>query len=101
MRYRNVLFRLNCALFTISGRSVSLVGEGERKLLKEIVKQARNPVKSRLISPEIITKFKKKLSDFSDDVQDILKQEKEEKEVGEKTCMHCGDVERPSSAVWT
>ena len=32
-----------------SGRSVSLVGESERKLLKEIVKVAKNPVKSRVI----------------------------------------------------
>ena len=31
-------------------RSVTLVGEKERKLLKEIIKQARCPVKNRLIS---------------------------------------------------
>jgi len=34
-----------------SGRSVSLVGESERKLLKEIVKFAKNPVKSRVVPP--------------------------------------------------
>ncbi|KAL1455845.1 hypothetical protein MTO96_027734, partial [Rhipicephalus appendiculatus] len=32
-----------------SGRSVSMVGEQERKLLKEIVKQARTPVKQRIL----------------------------------------------------
>ena len=32
-------------------RSVSLVGEKERKILKEIVKQAKHPVKSRIIAP--------------------------------------------------
>ena len=32
-----------------SGRSVSLVGESERRLLKEIVRVAKNPVKSRVI----------------------------------------------------
>ena len=32
-------------------RSVSLVGEKERKILKEIVKQAKRPVKSRIIPP--------------------------------------------------
>lgn len=32
-------------------RSVSLVGEKERKILKEIVKQAKHPVKSRIIPP--------------------------------------------------
>lgn len=62
-------------------RSISLVGENGRKLLKEIVKEARNPVKSRVIAPEIIEKFKKKLKSFEDDVQEILKQEKEDREV--------------------
>ena len=32
-------------------RSISLVGEKERKVLKEIVKQAKRPVKSRTIPP--------------------------------------------------
>lgn len=31
------------------GRSVSLVGESERKMLKEIVKKAKAPVKARII----------------------------------------------------
>ena len=30
-------------------RSVTLVGEKERKILKDIVKKARNPVKSRIV----------------------------------------------------
>ena len=38
------------------GRAISLVGEKERKLLKDIVKKATNPVKSRTIpSGEIYT----------------------------------------------
>lgn len=32
-----------------AGVSVSLAGEAERKLVKQVVKKARNPVKSRLI----------------------------------------------------
>ena len=51
-------------------------------MLKEIVKEARRPVKSRVIPPEIIDKYRKKLLDFAADVHDILKQEREEKEVG-------------------
>lgn len=31
------------------GRSVSLVGETERKMLKEIVRKAKTPVKARVI----------------------------------------------------
>ncbi|XP_028391927.1 probable ATP-dependent RNA helicase DDX27 [Dendronephthya gigantea] len=65
----------------LSGRSISLVGEGERKLLKEIVKQARNPVKSRIVAPEVINKYKKKLGEFEADVQEILTQEREDKEL--------------------
>ena len=70
----------NASIFS-SFRSISLVGESERKLLKEIVKQAKNPVKSRIVAPEIINKFKNKLRGFEEDVQEILKQEKEDKEV--------------------
>ncbi len=36
---------------TLTHRSVSLVGEKERKVLKEIVKQAKHPVKSRILPP--------------------------------------------------
>lgn len=32
-----------------SGRAVSLVGEKERKMLKDIVKRARRPLKSRIV----------------------------------------------------
>lgn len=34
-----------------AGRSVSLIGEYERKLMKEIVKHAVNPLKQRMIAP--------------------------------------------------
>ena len=33
------------------GRSVSIIGEGDRKLFKEIVKKARHPVKNRILPP--------------------------------------------------
>ena len=36
-------------MFSFLSRSVSLAGEKERKMLKEIVKRARNPVKSRIV----------------------------------------------------
>lgn len=32
------------------GRSITLVGEQDRKMLKEVVKRARAPVKSRIVS---------------------------------------------------
>lgn len=47
-----------------AGVSVSLAGEKERKLVKEVVKRAKNPVKARVIPPEIIEKYKKKLEEL-------------------------------------
>lgn len=55
-----------------SGVSVSLAGEGERKVVKEIVKRANNPVKSRLIANEILAKYKKKLAMIDPDVERII-----------------------------
>ncbi|XP_068674830.1 probable ATP-dependent RNA helicase DDX27 isoform X2 [Montipora capricornis] len=64
-----------------SGRSVSLVGEKERKLLKEIVKLARTPVKSRIVPTEVIDKYNSKIEGLDQDLKEILKQESEEKEM--------------------
>lgn len=68
-----------------AGRSVTLVGEKERKLLKEIVKQARHPVKNRIVSQEMIKKYRMKIAKHEGHISDILKQEKEEKEVSDNT----------------
>eukprot|EP00117_Sycon_ciliatum_P002158 scpid38468/ scgid1211/ Probable ATP-dependent RNA helicase DDX27; DEAD box protein 27 len=64
-----------------SGRSVSLVGEKERKMLKQIIKDSGRSVKVRVVAPEVIEKFGKKLTDIEPKVKTILKQEAEEKEV--------------------
>lgn len=44
-----------------AGISVSLAGEKERKIVKDIIKNAENSVKNRIIPPEIIEKYRKKL----------------------------------------
>ncbi|KXJ25263.1 probable ATP-dependent RNA helicase DDX27 [Exaiptasia diaphana] len=64
-----------------SGRSVTLVGEKERKSLKEVVKNSRTQVKSRIIPPEVIEKYSSKVEALEADIKDILKQENEEKEM--------------------
>uniref|UniRef100_H2Z2N1 RNA helicase n=1 Tax=Ciona savignyi TaxID=51511 RepID=H2Z2N1_CIOSA len=64
-----------------SGRSVSLVGETERKLLKEIVKFAKNPVKSRVVPPDVISKFRDKLNDVEPEVGDVMRLEAHEKQL--------------------
>ncbi|XP_012232938.1 probable ATP-dependent RNA helicase DDX27 [Linepithema humile] len=63
------------------GVSVSLAGEQERFLVKEVIKQARNPVKNRIIPPDIIEKYNKKLQSLESDVENILQEEKSEREL--------------------
>ncbi|KAB5584016.1 hypothetical protein PHYPO_G00102540 [Pangasianodon hypophthalmus] len=63
------------------GRSVSLVGESERKMLKEIVKKAKAPVKARVIPQEVILKFRDLIEKLEKDIYAVLRLEKEEKEM--------------------
>merc|ERR1719167_900887 len=64
-----------------AGRSVSLAGEGERKMVRDIVKRARDPVKSRTVNAEIQTKYKAKLTKLEDDVNLVLEEEKADREL--------------------
>jgi len=50
-------------------------------LVKKIIKQAKNPVKNRIIPPNIIEKYNKKLQSLEPDIQKILQEEKSEKEL--------------------
>ncbi|XP_048506308.1 probable ATP-dependent RNA helicase DDX27 isoform X2 [Athalia rosae] len=63
------------------GVSVSLAGEQERSLVKEVIKQARNPVKNRIIAPDIIGKYNRRLEVLEKDIDRILQEEQEEKEL--------------------
>ncbi|XP_053985019.1 probable ATP-dependent RNA helicase DDX27 [Hylaeus volcanicus] len=63
------------------GVSVSLAGEQERSLVKEIIKNAKNPVKNRIIPPDIIEKYNKKLQSLEADVENILEEERNEREL--------------------
>ena len=62
-------------------RSITLVGEKGRKILKDVVKQAKCPPKTRSISQDIINKFKSRIDGFSTEIAEIVRQEAEEKEV--------------------
>ena len=70
-------------------RSVTLVGEGDRKILKAAIKRAagEDQVKHRTIPSEIVAKWSKKLEYLKDEIADVLREEKEEKQVwiGEPT----------------
>ena len=52
-------------------RSVSISGEGERKMVKEIVRRARDPVKARVVPVDIVEKYRKKLAILEADVTKV------------------------------
>ncbi|RUS90789.1 hypothetical protein EGW08_001408 [Elysia chlorotica] len=61
-----------------SGRSVTLVGEKERKVLKDVVKLAKAPLKTRIIPPDVISKYRDRIATIEDDIKAIMIEEKEE-----------------------
>lgn len=62
-----------------SGVSVSIAGEEDWKIIKQIIKRARNPVKNRVIPPDIIEKYNKKLEAVRSEMLHILEEEKTER----------------------
>ena len=67
-----------------TGRSISLVGENERHLLKDILKTCKVPAKMRIVPQEIIQIFRNKLEELEGDIEEILKME-----YGEKMLRSC------------
>ena len=66
-----------------AGISVSLAGEQERKIVKDIIKNAVNSVKNRIIPPEIIEKYRKKLLGLESEVRKVYEEERAEKELAQ------------------
>lgn len=62
-----------------SGVSVSIASEADRKIIKQIIKRARHPVKNRVIPLDIIAKYREKLEAISSEMRNILDEEKEER----------------------
>ncbi|XP_055530669.1 probable ATP-dependent RNA helicase DDX27 [Wyeomyia smithii] len=62
-----------------AGVSVSLAGELERKIVKDIIKNAVNPVKNRIIPPEIIEKYRNKVQALETEIEKVLQEERAEK----------------------
>ncbi|KAJ8401331.1 hypothetical protein AAFF_G00385620 [Aldrovandia affinis] len=63
------------------GRSVSLVGETERKMLKDIVRKAKTPVKARVLPQDVILKFRDRIELLEKDVYAVMRLEREEREM--------------------
>ncbi|CDH57360.1 dead-domain-containing protein [Lichtheimia corymbifera JMRC:FSU:9682] len=68
-----------------NGRSVTLVGEADRKMLKMAIKSANtgSQVKNRVIPAETIQKYKKKVDQLSPQIEEILQEEKQERAIRE------------------
>ncbi|KAI8097261.1 P-loop containing nucleoside triphosphate hydrolase protein [Halteromyces radiatus] len=63
-----------------NGRSVTLVGEQDRKMLKMAIKSANsNQVKNRVVAADTIQKYKAKVESLSTQIQEVLQEEKEER----------------------
>ncbi|KAK6045335.1 hypothetical protein COOONC_17159 [Cooperia oncophora] len=65
-----------------AGRSISLVGEDERKLLKEIINT--NPdrtLKQRMVAPEVVEAYRQRIDSLEESIRQIDLEEKEEKEL--------------------
>ena len=76
-----------------AGISVSLAGEQERKIVKDIIKNAVNPVKNRIIPPEIIEKYRKKLIMLELEIRAVYEEERAEKLLAQ-TEQQLGKTER-------
>ncbi|KAI9445269.1 DEAD-domain-containing protein [Lactarius indigo] len=65
------------------GRSVTLVGESDRKVLKAAIKRAagEDQVRHRTVPWEIVAKWAKKLESLKGEIAGVLTEEKEEKQL--------------------
>src|SRR5690606_9292353 len=62
------------------GRAVTLAGENDRKLLKMVIKNAdKKSIKHRVIHQEVITRYRERVSGLTEEVKEVLTQEKEDK----------------------
>lgn len=78
--YRQYLHRVGrTARAGKSGRSVSLVGESDRKTLKMVLKNAEIAPKQRLIEPAVLEEFRSRLNTMRSDVEALLEEEKAER----------------------
>ncbi|KAG6902869.1 nucleolar DEAD-box protein required for synthesis of 60S ribosomal subunit [Termitomyces sp. Mi166 len=65
------------------GRSVTLVGEADRKMLKTAIKYAAGQyqVRHRIIPVEVVNRWVQSLEELKHDIAAVLRDEKEEKEI--------------------
>lgn len=90
-----------------TGRSVSLADEEHRKMVREIIKNARNPVKNRVVPEAILEKYTKKIVKLQAEVKTVTGEEQAEREISSlenranrmENQLKNGEEERPER-VW-
>jgi hypothetical protein len=72
-----------CVFISVS-RSVTLVGEADRKMLKAAIKHSsgEDKIRHRIIPAEVVQTWFEKLENLNSEIADILTEEKEERQVG-------------------
>ncbi|TRY63930.1 hypothetical protein TCAL_00878 [Tigriopus californicus] len=63
------------------GRSISLADEEHRKMVKEIIRSARDPVKNRVIPVTIVDKYMNKIKGMAEQVKTVMEEEQAEREI--------------------
>ncbi|KAN0100637.1 P-loop containing nucleoside triphosphate hydrolase protein [Tylopilus felleus] len=66
-----------------SGRSLTLVGEGDRKMLKGVIKHSggEDNIRQRIVPTDVLTRWVKKVETLKLQIPSILQEEKEEKQM--------------------
>ncbi|KIM66183.1 hypothetical protein SCLCIDRAFT_1211412 [Scleroderma citrinum Foug A] len=66
-----------------SGRSITLVGESDRKMLKSVMKHSASDdnIRHRVIPADVVLKWSKKVDELKGEVVAVLHEEKEEKQL--------------------
>ncbi|KAG6842195.1 nucleolar DEAD-box protein required for synthesis of 60S ribosomal subunit [Blastosporella zonata] len=94
------------------GRSVTLVGEADRKMLKAAIKHGaggEDQVRHRIIPTEIVAKWVDSLEGLKDDIAMVLRDEKEEKQLrkaemelkkGENMIEHEAEIYSKPARTW-
>jgi ATP-dependent RNA helicase DDX27 len=79
LTYKNYIHRVGrTARAQQSGRSISLVAESDRWLLKEIIKSSKEPVKCRVVPQDVIEHFRAKCETIRAEVGQLVNEEREE-----------------------
>ncbi|OHT17533.1 DEAD/DEAH box helicase family protein [Tritrichomonas foetus] len=64
-----------------AGHAVSLIGEKDRELMREVIQNSKNPVNKRTIPESVLEASQKKLDDVAEQIELILQTEREEIEL--------------------